>query len=97
MILAVAGWLLWTFTSVFALSGLFSIMEAARTRGSVTHMGLFQFASMLALAIVFVATDWNKLHLAWLIPVCWIASFTWFGMTIGRAVGVITLVLFGRE
>ena len=94
MLWEITGWALWAFAGIFAYSGLYGIYRAARTRGSVTYMGLCQFGAMFTLSVLFVAVDWDKNHLAWLIPLCWGFSFTRLGMAFGSAIGTITQFLF---
>ena len=50
-------------------------------------MGFFQLGSMFVLAITFLFADFNKLNLAWLIPLCWFVSFTLVGKEIGQLIG----------
>lgn len=94
--LAVVGWLLWGFAAMFGVSGLVFNVRAARSRGSVSLSGLFQFAAMATLAIAFLLGGWDKLHLTWLIPACWIASMTPPGMAIGKFIGLIVESLVPR-
>ena len=96
----VTGWGLWLLTAMFSFSGVIYIIGAIRSRSSVTHAGLFQFASALCICILFVWYPWNKNIIAVAIAVAWLLSMTSIGQVIGRAVGHITKwllsPLFGR-
>ena len=93
----VVGWAIYIGIGLFALSGLIHIWDSARRGGSVTQMGLCQWCLAIAVLIVFGMTDWNKLHLLWLVPVGYVGSFTGFGRAVGTIVGVITATVFGAN
>jgi hypothetical protein len=63
--------------------------------GTVSQMGLFQWALAVACAVAFALADWNKLHLLWVVPVGFVASFTPLGRGIGYLIGLITALVFG--
>ena len=84
---SIVGWVLYLLTVLFALSGLLSVSKAARTGGSITHMGLFQMGLAVVCALVFGFTDLNKLHLLWITPVGFVISFTPIGRALGYLIG----------
>lgn len=88
------GWTLYVVVVLYAISGLIYIWRAARSRGSVTQMGLSQWAVSLGCILLFGITDIHKLHLLWVIPVGYFVSFTPFGRAIGRTVGYLTVLAF---
>lgn len=96
-VISIVGWVLWSAVAVFALQGLIYQAQAASRGRAVTRPGLFQFAAAMTLAIAFLATDWNKLHLAWLIPAAWVLSFTRVGAGVGWVVGAVFGLLFARS
>jgi hypothetical protein len=91
----VAGWVVYVVVALFALSGLLGIARAASSGGSVTRMGLCQWALAVAGLIAFGITDWNKLHLLWVMPAGFLISFTPIGLAVGYVVGIITAIVFG--
>lgn len=95
-LLSVVGWIVYGGVVLYAFSGLLFIFRAARTGGTITQMGLFQGALAVPCAVAFGVADWNKLHLLWVVPVGFLASFTPLGRGIGHMVGLITALVFGR-
>ena len=88
------GWLLWALALELAISSFVHVLKAARTRGPTMLLRPFQFGWMLTLTVLFVAFDWDKLHLAWAIPACWAVYITPVGMPTARAIGHLTQLLF---
>ena len=88
------GWILYVVVILYAISGLIYIWGAARSRGSVTQMGLFLWALSVGCILVFGLTNIDKLHLLWAIPVGYFLSFTPLGRTIGKTVGYLTALIF---
>lgn len=78
-LLAILGWIVYGGVVLYAFSALLFIFRAVRTGGTITQMGLFQWALAGACAVAFGAADWNKLHLLWVVPVGILASFTPLG------------------
>jgi len=89
------GWIVYGAVVIFAVSGLLFVFQAARTGGAVTQMGLFQWAAAIACVVAFAVTDWNKLHLIWIVPAGYLVSFSTLGRSIGQLVGVTSAFLFG--
>ena len=94
--LAILGWVVYVLVVLYALSGLMFIVRVARAHGSVSYMGLSQWAFALVGIILFALRPWNKLHLLWFMLAGFVLSFTPLGRVVGQAVGVVTL-LWGRQ
>jgi len=93
----IAGWALYVAVVLYAILGLIYIWRAARSGGSVTQMGLFQWVMSVTSVIVFGITEVHKLHILWVVPVSFILSFTPIGRAIGTIVGLVMAVIFGRN
>ncbi len=91
----IIGWALYILVALYAFSGLLGIARAASTGGSVTQIGLAQWAITVVSLMVFGFGQWSKLHLLWVIPVGFIASFTPIGRALGYVVGIISEMFFG--
>lgn len=91
------GWILYIAVVLYAISGITYIWNASRAGGSVSQMGLFQWALSVIIAVIFGLTDINKLHIIWISLVGFIVSFTPLGLAMGQIVGVITAVFFRRR
>lgn len=83
----IVGWVLWGFAFHFGLGGFLYNIAAARRGGFASKAGIFQFAALLSLAALFLASDLSKLHLAWLIPACWVISLSPIGTVLGSIIG----------
>ncbi len=94
-VLRIVGWVGYGLVALYALSGLFFISRAARTGGSVSYTGLFQWACATVCVALFAATSWSKLHLLWIVPAGFLISHTPLGTAVGNIVGLVTVVLFG--
>ena len=95
-IVSVVGWILYGFIALFALSGLLGIAKTASSGGTVTKMGLCQWAFAVASLVAFGFADWNKLHLLWVIPLGFFVSFSPVGQAIGDG-GAHTLCIRSRR
>lgn len=96
-IIDILGWLLYIAVVLYAISGVVYIWRAARVGGSVTQMGLFQWALSVTCVVIFGLADIHKLHILWVVPIGYIISFTSIGRSIGAIVGVITAMIFGSR
>lgn len=95
VLLQVLGWASYVLVVLFAISGFpYVIREYRSVRGRITFMGLFQWPASIAFSVVFALSSIPKIHLLWLIPFIVIISLTRIGMTIGKAIGIITSLLF---
>lgn len=88
------GWILYCGVALFAISGLVNIWQAARGGGTITSMGLFQWAFSVLCVIVFGIIEIHKLHIAWVGPVGYILSFTSLGIRMGQFIGSATAKTF---
>lgn len=77
----ILGWLLWVFTAFIAATWTFGVVTYMRRPTGVTYGSIFMAMLAWMLTLVFVFSSLNKLHLLWLIPVCWFGS-VWLHMSI---------------
>lgn len=91
------GWVLYVIIILYAISGSIYVWTAARSRGPVTQMGLFQWVFSLGCVLVFGLVAIHKLHLLWVIPLGFLISFTPLGRAIGETVGHLTALAFSTE
>lgn len=83
IIFQVLGWILYLVMVAYTVSGCSYIWMVVRRGGSISYMGHCQWAMTLTGSIIFALTDFNKLHIAWLIPLVWMLSFSPIGYLIG--------------
>ena len=82
----VFGWVIYGIIAFFCLSGLVDIFSRGRNpRGNISSSILFSWVLGLGCLIVFLITDFSKLHILWVMAVGGIISVT----PIGRAVGIL--------
>ena len=68
-------WILWIFAS-WIFFGLVFLNRKDAKEGKVIHIAIFiQLLLYLATLIIFVFLPWNKLHMLWVIPTCFIAGW----------------------
>ncbi|MFI5400585.1 MAG: hypothetical protein ACHQZQ_05995 [SAR324 cluster bacterium] len=82
----IIGWILWGIATAYSILGILFVSREANAGRTFSYMFFFQLTAMAALAIIFFVIDSSKLHLAWLIPLCWVLSFTPIGTAVGRVV-----------
>ncbi len=70
----ILGWLLWVFTAFIAVTWTVGVVRYMRTPAGVSYGSIFQAMLAWMLILTFVFSSLNKLHLLWLIPVCWFGS-----------------------
>lgn len=78
-VVPVIGWILYILTWVYTLSGLVFLWQVRKTRGVTPQAILFQLAVASACIVLFGWGSWNKVHLAWIIPMTAFLATT-FGM-----------------
>jgi len=89
-LLTIVGWGIYILNLLFMFSGGYYIVRTARKGGKISHMGLFQWGLSMTCAWIFSLTEWNKLHLLWIIPIGVFTSFTFIGRYIGFLIGYMT-------
>ena len=94
MLWEVTGWVLWGLMAGYVASSLGTIYLAAQARQSVMYLRLYQVGVFLPLAVLFLVFDWDKNHLAWVVPLSWVVFLTPIGRAYGSAIGYITQFLF---
>lgn len=66
------GWIIWGTLVFFAINWTFGIFYYLKTGKSVTKAIILQTASFWIIAVAFLLTGWNKLHLIWLVPLVYL-------------------------
>jgi len=86
MLLQIIGWVLWGIAAAYSVLGIIHVFREGNAERTPSHKFFFQLPAIAALTIVFWVVDFNKLHLAWLIPLCLLLSFTRIGKAVGNVV-----------
>src|SRR3989337_3188578 len=68
------GWIIWGTLVFFAINWTFGVIYYLKTKKKVTKATILQTVSFWIIAIVFLLTSWNKLHLIWLVPLIYLAE-----------------------
>lgn len=72
--LSVADWLVWAIDIFLAASWTYGIRLATRQGESVSIPTAIQTLFFWIIAIVFFLTDHSKLHILWVVPLCFLTS-----------------------
>ena len=70
----IIGWILWLFVAFLAVTFAFGTRQYAKVGAPFQNATAVQTLFWWLLAVGFLVSDWNKLHLLWSIPVAFLAS-----------------------
>ena len=63
------GWILWTVVVYLALSFVYGTRKYIRAGVPMQEATIVQTFFWWVIAIVFILTGWNKLHVLWIVPI----------------------------
>jgi len=69
IVLSIIGWVAWTFSTYLALSFAYGCRRMIRSGRSFQWATAVQTFFWWVIAVVFLFTPFNKLHILWLLPV----------------------------
>ncbi|MBU1932226.1 hypothetical protein KJ965_06065 [Patescibacteria group bacterium] len=64
----IIGWIIWLLVAFLAVSFAFGTRQYAKVRAPSQNATAVQTFFWWVLAVAFLVSDWNKLHLFWAIP-----------------------------
>jgi len=61
----IIGWIVWAFVAFLAITFPIGIYGKFKKGEGVQKATIYQTIAFIIIAIVFLLTDWNKLHIIW--------------------------------
>jgi len=86
----ILGWAIWAITTLLAISWAFGIRTYAKQRKPFPITTAVQGFFLWLIAVVFLYASYSKLHILWIAPICFLASFF---LTLARRVPIVTPVV----
>ena len=71
----VLGWIVWGIDAALALSWAYGLRTYTKNRQSVPTATAIQTFFLWAIAVAFLLIGYSKLHILWVAPICFVASF----------------------
>ena len=84
------GWIIWAITALLAISWAFGIRTYTKQGKPFPTTTAVQSFFLWLIAVVFLYVHYSKLHILWVAPICFLASF-W--LTLARRVPILTPVV----
>jgi hypothetical protein len=85
--LGVFGWAVWAIVAILALSWAYGIRVYTKKGQSIPIATAVQTLFLWIIAVVFLFVGYSKLHILWVAPICFLASFY---LTLARRVPILT-------
>ncbi len=85
--LSILSWTIWAIVAFLALSWAYGLRVYTKKGQSVPIATAVQTFFLWVIAVVFLFSGYSKLHILWVAPICFVASFY---LTLARRVPILT-------
>jgi hypothetical protein len=88
--LSILAWTIWAIVAFLAVSWAYGLRAYTKKGQSVPIAMAVQTLFLWVIAVVFLFVSYSKLHILWVIPLCFVLSFY---LTLARRVPILTPVV----